>query len=211
MKIKNENVFFFMQPAQSAAIRAVTLVCAAILSLTVFCGPSVYGAETIIRGSVPKITSSLTPMGALPATNQLWLAIGLPLRNQTALSNFLAQLYDPGSPGYRQYLARDEFVARFGPTEQDYQSVINFAEANGLNVVGTHSNRLVLDVVGTVANVEKAFGVKMLVFQHPTEPRTFMLQISRRQWKLPCLCLELKDSTTTPCLIPPAIFGQAPV
>ena len=52
------------------------------------------------------------------------LAIGLPLRNQEALTNLLQQLYDPSSPNYRHYLTPEEFTAQFGPTEQDYQKVI---------------------------------------------------------------------------------------
>ena len=36
-----------------------------------------------------------------------------------------------------------------------------------------HPNRVLLDVVGAAADVEKAFRVRMQVYQHPTEPRTF--------------------------------------
>jgi len=72
--------------------------------------------------------SHLTPIGRLPSTNHLNLAIGLPLRNQAALDEFLRQLYDPGSTNYHKYLAPQEFAERFGPTEQDYQAVKNFAE-----------------------------------------------------------------------------------
>jgi len=36
-----------------------------------------------------------------------------------------------------QFLTVEEFTARFGPSQQDYDSVIHFAEANGFTVVGT--------------------------------------------------------------------------
>ena len=61
----------------------------------------------------------------------------------------------------------------FGPKEQDYEAIIAFANANGLTVAGKHPNRMLLDVSGSVADVEKAFHVKMLVYPHPTEARTF--------------------------------------
>ena len=46
--------------------------------------------------------------------------IVLPLRNQTALDNFLKELYNPSSPSYRQFLTVEEFTTEFGPTQQDY-------------------------------------------------------------------------------------------
>ena len=109
----------------------------------------------------------------MPATNHLELAIGLPLRNQAALDELLRQLYDPGSPNFHKFLTPPEFAARFGPTEQDYQAVRRFAEANGLTITGTHPNRAVLDVEGSAANVEQAFQITLRTYRHPTEARDF--------------------------------------
>jgi subtilase family serine protease len=103
----------------------------------------------------------------------LRLAIGLPLRNGQALTNLLQQLYDPASPLYHQYLKPEQFTASFGPEEKDYQALRRFAESHGLTVTGTHPNRMVLDVTGAVADVEKAFHVNLGIYPHPTEPRTF--------------------------------------
>ena len=103
----------------------------------------------MLPGHVPSVVARLTPTGRLPATNRLSLAIGLPLRNQAALGELLLQLYDPHSTNFHKFLTPPEFAARFGPTEQDYQAVIGFAEANGLVVAGRHPNRVVLDVEGS--------------------------------------------------------------
>ena len=101
------------------------------------------------------------------------LAIGLPLRNQEALTNLLQQIYDPASPNFHHYLTPEEFTAQFGPTEQDYQAVIDFARANGLTVIGTHPNRMLLDVSGKAADIEKALHVTLRTYRHPTENRDF--------------------------------------
>ena len=116
---------------------------------------------------------NLQPTGRLPGSTRLQLAIGLPLRNQEALGALLQQLYDPTSPRYRQYLTPKQFTEMFGPTEQDYQAIIAFATAHGLTVTTRHPNRVVVDVAGKVADIENAFHVKMQVYQHPREPRTF--------------------------------------
>jgi subtilase family serine protease len=109
----------------------------------------------------------------LPATQHLSLAISLPLRNENSLDDLLKQIYDPLSSGYRHYLSVQEFTDRFGPAAGDYEAVRQFALANGLTVVDAAANHMVMDVEGAVANIEKAFQVKMGVYRHPTEKRTF--------------------------------------
>ena len=115
----------------------------------------------------------LQPVERLPGSTNLHLVVGLPLRNKEDLNNLLQQIYDPASPNYRHYLTPEQFTERFGPTEQDYQTLIAFAQANGLTVSGTHPNRVVLDVEGAVTDIEKAFHVTMRVYNHPTKARTF--------------------------------------
>jgi hypothetical protein len=127
-----------------------------------------------LAGHVPAVVAAgLTPKGRLPATQPLYLAIGLPLREPAALEELLRQLYDPHSTNFHKYLTLPEFTARFGPTEQDYQAVMRFAEANGLTVAGTYPNRLVLDVEGSASNVERAFHVTLRTYRHPAEARDF--------------------------------------
>ena len=92
------------------------------------------------------------------------LEIVLPLRNQPELEKFLQELYDPSSPEYRNFLTVEEFTARFGPNQEDYDAVIQFAKANGLRVVGKSANRMNVSVTGTVGNIESAFHVTIGVY-----------------------------------------------
>jgi len=131
------------------------------------------GAAVTLPGHVPAAVSSLTSLGALPATNQLRLAISLPLRNPTALAALLKQIYDPASTNYHHYLTPAQFTAQFGPTPADYQKVADFAQSNGLAVVGRYPNRLILDVTANVSNINKAFKVTLRTYNHPKEARTF--------------------------------------
>jgi hypothetical protein len=130
------------------------------------------GTKTL-RAHVPAAVAELPVKGTLAPTNHLNLAIGLPLGDEQGLSNFLAQVYDPASPHYRQYLAPAQFTEKFGPTEADYAAVVHFAETNGLLVTATHGNRLLLDVNGSIADIQRAFHIKLNTYQHPTEKRDF--------------------------------------
>jgi subtilase family serine protease len=127
----------------------------------------------VLPGHVPNIISSLLPIGRLAATNELSLAIGLVPRDEQGLDTFIQQLNDPASPNYRHYITPEQFTERFGPTKQDYQTLIGYAKASGLNVIHQYSNRVVLDVKGSVADIEKTFHITIRTYQHPYEARVF--------------------------------------
>ena len=101
------------------------------------------------------------------------LDIVLPLRDPGGLDSFLEDLYNPSSALYRQFLTVPEFTARFGPTQSDYDAVVKFAKSNGFKVVGGSRDGMEVQVEGSVATIEKAFHVSMIVYQHPKEDRTF--------------------------------------
>lgn len=142
-----------------------------------FLVPVAFSASAVerqtLQGHVPRAAARLKPIERLPATNSIHVAIGLPVRNPELLTNLLQQIYDPASGQYRQYLTAEQFTEQFGPTEADYQAVAAYAQANGLTVKRIHPNRRILDVVGAVGDIEKAFHIAMRVYPHPTEARTF--------------------------------------
>lgn len=145
------------------------------LAAAIFLNLTASGRAQSLPGEVPAIIKErhLEPVGRLPANTNLNLAIGLLLRNRAALSNLLEQIYDPASTNFHHYLNSEQFTRQFGPTDSDYEAVKEFARTNGLTVTQTYSNRQLLDVTGSVANIEKAFHIKLFVYRHPTEPREF--------------------------------------
>lgn len=112
-------------------------------------------------------------MGRLPSAQTMRIDVVLPLRNQADLENFLQEIYDPSSPSYRHFLTVQEFTARFGPTQADYDAVVRYAKTNGFAVVGGSRDGMDVQIEGSVANIETAFHLSMGVYQHPTENRTF--------------------------------------
>jgi subtilase family serine protease len=120
-----------------------------------------------LRGHIPQAVAESKAIRPLPTETKMNLAIGLPLRNQEELDELLLQLTDPASPSFQHYLTAEQFTARYGPSEQDYQKLIAFAVTHGLQVTGTHPNRMVLDISGAVTDVEAALHVKIMTYQHP--------------------------------------------
>lgn len=142
------------------------------VSFTVAALAQAPGRRTL-NGNRPAVAARLQPIGPLAETNRLNLVIGLPLRQQKTLTGLLKQLYDPTATNFHQWLTPAQFTQQFGPTEQDYLKVVDFARAHRLTLTGEHPNRMLLDVSGSVANIEEAFQVKMRLYRHPTENRTF--------------------------------------
>src|ERR1700734_3882492 len=100
------------------------LVATGILLVWGICLVPAFAADTkVLSGHVPAVVARLIPKGRLAATNELQLAIGLPLRDSAGLDQFLAQIYDPASPHFHQYLTPEEAAARFGPRHGDYEAV----------------------------------------------------------------------------------------
>jgi uncharacterized delta-60 repeat protein len=155
----------------------------------------------------------LQPTGDFAGTNQLNLAIGLPLHHREVLTNLLQQIYDPASSQYHHYLTPQQFTEMFGPTEKDYRAVIAFAKANGLAVTATHPNRMVVDVRGSVANIEKALHVTLREYQHPREARRFHAPDREPSLELTIPVLRISGlddySLPRPCLVTkPQVSGQ---
>ena len=133
------------------------------------------GDTVALRGHVPAVVSrgQVQSHGQVDPDATLNLSLGLPLRNRGALSNLLAQIYDPSSQNYKHYLTPEQFTEHFAPTEKDYRDVIEFARKNRLTVTRTAGNRMLLNVTGKAVDVQRAFGVKLNKYQHPTENREF--------------------------------------
>ena len=147
---------------------------AALLSLLSFVTTSSQ-AQSMSTRHVREVvrTGEAKSVGQLPSKQVMTLDVVLPLRDPAGLESFLKQLYDPSSPSYRHFLTVPEFTQRFGPTEQDYDSVVRFAEAHGFTVVGGTRDGMDVQIKGPVSAVESAFHVAMRTYQHPTESRIF--------------------------------------
>ena len=154
---------------RSSRISLLTFV--AVLSI----GTALSQAQTLMTHHMREAvrTGQAQAVGRLPQTQILQLDMVLPLRDEAGLKRFLREVYDPASPNYRQFLTVQEFTARFGPSQQDYDAVVHFAQTHGLEVVGGTRDGMEVQVKGPVSAIETAFHINLRTYQHPTENRTF--------------------------------------
>jgi subtilase family serine protease len=112
-------------------------------------------------------------IGQLPATQTLRFDIVLPLRDRAGLQNFLQEVQDPTSPFYHHFLTPQEFTARFGPSQENWDALVAFAKASGFEIINGTLEERDLRLTGTVANIEKAFHVSLGNYKDLTEDRIF--------------------------------------
>ncbi len=112
-------------------------------------------------------------LNRMPAEQTMRLNIILQLRDRAGLQSYIKELYDPNSSVYHHYLTVQDFTNMFGPTQADYDSVVQFAKSHGFQVVGGSRDAFDVQISGPASAVESAFHVNMNVYQHPTENRKF--------------------------------------
>ena len=151
-----------------------TLVSMAILAGTMVVNgqANAEGAHTrhvrdAIQGGQAQMVGNPSP------TQVLDLDIVLPVRDREGLKTLAASVSDPQSPLFRHYITPAQFTERFGPSKEDYETVVSYMEERGLKVTGGSREGMEVQVRGTVDLVEKAFHVTMRNYRHPSEARVF--------------------------------------
>jgi subtilase family serine protease len=162
-----------MRRNTSPLLARIALVCAIVFLLFTIPGqaqPQLLSTRHV-RDAVANGQAQF--VGQLPATQTLRFDMVLPLRDRAGLENFIQEVQDPASPSYHQFLTPQEFTARFGPSQEDWDALVAFAKASGFEIISGTRDARDLRLTGTVANIEKAFHVTMGTYHDLTEDRTF--------------------------------------
>jgi Pro-kumamolisin, activation domain len=122
--------------------------------------------EAALSGAAPLIS-------VLPADQIMSLDVVLVLSDPAGLQTFLNDIYNSSSPNYRHFLSVPEFTERFGPSQQDYDQVIRFAQTYGFTITGGTRDGMEVQMKGPVSSVEAAFHLTMRTYQDPTANREF--------------------------------------
>lgn len=101
-----------------------------------------------------------------PARPDERFEVSVRVRRRSALTTKVWDSARP--PNSRKYLTHDQLDAQHGADPADISSVEAFARAAGLAVVETSVARRTVVLSGTVSTFEKAFGVKLEQYEHPT-------------------------------------------
>ena len=76
---------------------------------------------------------------------------------EAALKHTIDELQDPHSGKYHQWLTADEMGTKYGPAQEDIETVTQWLSLHGFAVNTVHKNGLTIDVSGTAGQVREAF------------------------------------------------------
>jgi subtilase family serine protease len=144
------------------------------------------GAAAIVAGTAGSLGSAHAASGrqAIPNTRPGWLGHAKNLGHASAGASVSARIYltpnggmakleqfalavsTPGNAQYRHFLKPSEYFRRFGTTNSTVSAVKSWLTGAGLHVTGVEPQNRYVEIGGTVAAAEKAFGVSINRYQH---------------------------------------------
>jgi hypothetical protein len=113
----------------------------------------------------PVVNGTAKLVGHYNPAQMLRLVLGLQPPNMVQEEQFLQELQTKGSPQFHQFLTPEQWNARFAPSPQDEQSVVDWAQSQGLTVTQRYPNRLLVDVEAPSGTIEKAFHITINTYQ----------------------------------------------
>lgn len=99
----------------------------------------------------------------------LRLVLGLTPPHWAEEQQFLQELQTRNSPQFHYFLTAAQWNARFAPSVQDEQAVVDWAQSQGLTVTHRYPNRLLVDIQAPAGVIESAFHVTINRYQVGTQ------------------------------------------
>ena len=104
-------------------------------------------------------------LGALAPGSKLRLEVTLKVRDQAALTAFLAAVSNRHSPLFHHFLRPGQFGPMFGPALSSVAAVRAALRQAGLSPGRVTTNRLAIPVVASAAAAERAFGTSLVRYR----------------------------------------------
>ncbi len=138
-------------------IGGVLAALALVASLALPTGAASGSPTTVRVGAAPRAPAGASAVGAVSGGTSLSGVVVLKPRDEAALTQFVAQASDKGSPAFGHYLAPGAFASRFGPTQATLDAVESSLRAAGLQISSVSDDRLLVGFNGSAAQAESAF------------------------------------------------------
>ncbi|QMU73025.1 protease pro-enzyme activation domain-containing protein [Streptacidiphilus sp. P02-A3a] len=109
-------------------------------------------------GTAPQIPAGAVRATAPSGSTTVQLSVGLNPRQPAALKAYAAAVSTKGNSEYHHYLAKGQFGAVFGPTQDTVNRVVAALRARGLKTGTVTPDGLTIPVTTDLATAAKAFG-----------------------------------------------------
>ena len=114
--------------------------------------------------NAPGWTSQAHRVGRIPATRQLQMTAVLGLRDAAGAEALAAEVSDPSSAQYGQYVTAAAWRSRFAPADGDVAAVTLWLKSQGFSIGVIPLNHRFIPFSGTSTQAENAFATDLQVF-----------------------------------------------
>jgi len=113
-----------------------------------------------LRGNTRGEANAVNDLGAVSDNfpiEHVLLLLKRSTQEERDVEQFIADLHNPQSPLFHQWLSANEFGVRFGAAESDLRTITTWLESQGFTVNAVYPSRMVIDFSGNGATVLHAF------------------------------------------------------
>jgi subtilase family serine protease len=142
-----------MKASRFFQVLSVVLLCA-------FVTPQLF-AQFVLPNHTPGFALPSNDLGAANPNESMTVKVWLQVHNAALLDQNIAQIYDPNSSRYRQFLTLDQVKALHAPDAKEVGTVQKFLQGRGLRVSRVGEQNLYVEATGSVSAVQNAFKVQL--------------------------------------------------
>jgi hypothetical protein len=116
--------------------------------------------RTSLKNSVHPLARTEFDRGAAPPDlqlNRMLLILTRSAEQEAALTKHLDEQQDTSSANFHKWLTPEEFGKKFGPSDEDIQTINTWLQSHGLQITQVTKGRTVIEFSGTVAQVQETF------------------------------------------------------
>ena len=136
-------------------------VAAALAVLPVVSGAAAPAGRTAVNGSAVHWAKAASLKSHASPTEAVHFQVYLGWRHAARATALALAVSDPSGRSYGHYLSPVQFRARFAPSKAEVAAVRAWLRSQGFRISSVPSNRLYVAAVGTVAQAENAFAVRL--------------------------------------------------
>jgi len=114
----------------------------------------------VLSGNVHPLALPDFDRGAAPDNypfETIYLVLRRSNEQEAELQQAIANLHNPGSPSFHQWMTPTQFGSRFGPADSDVQAVTAWLSSHGLHVAGVNQARTFVKFSGTAGQLAASF------------------------------------------------------
>ena len=137
--------------------------------------PVTESAFARLRGTTHRLATPATRIGRAPADlpmERILLKLKRSPVQQKDLDQLLADLQNPASGSFHNWLTPEQFGQRFGPAQQDLDAITAWLQSHGFQINEIAKGRNTIEFSGTALQVETAFRTEIHRYRLDREEHT---------------------------------------